>query len=101
MIWCQTKRSKLQTPCSKAIIQDMTYNLLHMFDVAEKRGNLDVLLNMKPHTWKPSLLNEIIMLRQSILDIVGNRALKFVSLSTIPKIKKLQNVVGDYRPLKW
>ena len=81
---------------------NISQNLLHIFDTAGKKLSIDRLLEDNPLIWGRALSNEIGRLSQGINNIVGNNAMDFIPRSQIPAGKKVAyaNMVCDYKPLK-
>ena len=76
--------------------------LHHIFDNDGNRLSIDTLLKQNPERWKASLSNEIGRLAQGIRNVKGNDVVDFVSISEVPRNKKVAyaNMVYYHRPLK-
>ena len=66
-------------------INNVSQNLLHIFDNEGKKLSLDKLLRNNPTTWQPALSNELGRLSQGIKSIIGNDTLEFIPYSQVPK----------------
>ena len=60
------------------LAQNITENMLHVFNPSGKKQTIDTLLQTNPIVWQPALSNEIGRLAQGIGIIIGNDALDFV-----------------------
>ena len=77
--------------------------ICHIYNDAGKKESIDSLLRgTNADIWSKSMSNELGRLAQGINDIPGNDAMEFISLSQVPRDRKVTyaNMVCDYRPLK-
>ena len=61
----------------------------HIYNDDGVRLNIDKLLHLDPTIWKPSVSNELGRLADGVRDVKGNKAIEFVSKSSIPKKNKV------------
>ena len=84
------------------LTNEVTNNMLHIFNEEGNKLSLDKLLRDNPAIWGTALSNEIGRLSQGVSDVKGNNAMTFIPRHEVPKNKKVAyaNMVCDHKPLK-
>ena len=84
------------------LTQYLSLKNLHHFDENGRKDSIDYLSKSNPEIWNTGLLNEIGRLVQGIRDFKGNDAVEFISITGVPKNKKVAyaNMIYDHILLK-
>ena len=71
------------------LANNITQNLLHIFNDEGKKLPMDKLLKTNPERWGQALSNEIGRLSQGVGDIKGNNILTFIPYHEVSRNKQV------------